>query len=71
MNKQSARKRLSRGLTILCAVLYTLCGLIWLWKGLGDPAGPGWFHMALGLVWLAGAVIWAVRAWRERKKEEP
>lgn len=62
--------RLSRSLTVLAAVLYALCGLIWLGLGLGDPAGPDRFRMALGLVWLAGAAVWAVRAVRERQEEK-
>lgn len=51
-------------------MLYALCGLIWLGLGLGDPAGPDRFRMALGLVWLAGAAVWAVRAVRERRREK-
>ncbi|MCI8803106.1 MAG: hypothetical protein HFG01_07190 [Oscillibacter sp.] len=51
-------------------MLYALCGLIWLGLGLGDPAGPDRFRMALGLVWLAGAAVWAVRAVRERREEK-
>lgn len=68
MNKGTTR--LSRSLTVLAAVLYALCGLIWLGLGLGDPAGPDRFRMALGLVWLAGAAVWAVRAVRERWEEK-
>lgn len=68
MNKGTTR--LSRSLTVLAAVLYALCGLIWLGLGLGDPAGPDRFRMALGLVWLAGAAVWAVRAVRERQEEK-
>ena len=71
MNKGTTR--LSRSLTVLAAVLYALCGLIWLGLGLGDPAGPDRFRMALGLVWLAGAAVWAVRAVRavrERREEK-
>lgn len=68
MNKGTTR--LSRSLTVLAAVLYALCGLIWLGLGLGDPAGPDRFRMALGLVWLAGAAVWAVRALRERREEK-
>lgn len=68
MNKGTTR--LSRSLTVLAAVLYALCGLIWLGLGLGDPAGPDRFRMALGLVWLAGAAVWAVWAVRERREEK-
>ena len=68
MNK--GKTRLSRSLTVLAAVLYALCGLIWLGLGLGDPAGPDRFRMALGLVWLAGAAVWAVRAVLERQEEK-
>ena len=63
MNKQNEKKHLFGGLTVLNAVLYALCGLIWLHRGLRDPAGPNRFYVVLALAWLAGAVIWAVRAW--------
>lgn len=71
MEAHRRRGGFSRFLTALNAVLYALCGLIWLHRGLRDPAGPNRFYVVLALAWLAGAVIWAVRAWRERKKEEP
>lgn len=71
MRKAKTKTHLSKGLTVLNAVLYALCGLLWLGRGLRDPAGPNRFYVVLALAWLAGAVIWAVRAWRERKKEEP
>lgn len=71
MRKAKTKTHLSKGLTVLNAVLYALCGFLWLRQGLRDPAGPNRFYVVLALAWLAGAVIWAVRAWRERKKEEP
>jgi hypothetical protein len=49
-------------------ICYALCGVIWLYKGLFQEMYIGWFNVVLGLVWLSGAVIWAVRAARNRKE---
>lgn len=39
--------------------LYGLCAALWLCKG-------DWFSVIAGLIWLAGAIIWGLRVWKEK-----
>jgi hypothetical protein len=54
--------------TLISMICYALCGVIWLYKGLFQEKHIGWFNVAVGLVWLSGAVIWAVRTGQNRKE---
>jgi hypothetical protein len=58
------KKRPSARLILVCLVLYSLLGLVWLADGIirVDRHLPrAWFPWVLGLVWLGGAAVWAVR----------
>ena len=48
--------------SLLCAASYILCGGLWIYKGWLRGSR---FTQFLGLIWLAGALIWCVRACRE------
>lgn len=54
---------MKRYLNLLCAVLYSLTGIIWIGNGLRDDS---FFDIFLAVVWLAGGVIWLVRFFKER-----
>ncbi len=64
------RQRVKDGLhtagNILCIACYGGCGAIWLYKAFTQRRI---FYVVLGCAWLAGAVIWAVRAAREFQKK--
>lgn len=64
------KKKASLVLNLFSMFCYGLCGAVWLHKAF---SGGTWFDALVGLVWLAGAVIWTVRAVREagQKPEEP
>ena len=54
---------MKRYLNLLCAVLYSLTGVMWICNGLRDDSI---FEIFLAVVWLAGGVIWLVRFFKEK-----
>jgi hypothetical protein len=48
-----------------CAVCNCFLSISWLYLGFFREQSISWFDVALGLVWLAGTVIWTVRAVRK------
>lgn len=56
-----------RHLNLVNVFLYGLTGLIWTYNGLRRGSG---FYIFLGAVWLVGAVIWMVRFYKEKQKDE-
>lgn len=62
------KRKMNFTLNLFCAVCYGLCAAIWLGRAFTGKRG---FSGIVGLVWLAGAVIWIVRTVREfREKPE-
>ena len=49
------------------AFLYGLVGVVWIINGLVRGTG---YRIFVGLVWLSGTVIFLVRDYREKHKEE-
>jgi hypothetical protein len=51
------------------AGLYLLVGVLYL---IGGTQRVGWLgnHWAFGVIWLLGALIWAVRAWRAGRDQK-
>ncbi len=56
-----------RHLNLVNVFLYGLTGLLWTYNGFRRGSG---FHIFLGAVWLVGAVIWMVRFYKEKQKDE-
>ena len=54
---------MKRYLNLLNAILFGLCGGMWICNGLKDDSI---FDLFLALVWLSGCVIWLVRFFKER-----
>ena len=55
---------MKRYLNLLNAILYSVCGMMWIHHGLRDDSI---FDLILAVVWLTGGVIWVVRFVKERK----
>jgi hypothetical protein len=65
------KKEPTARLILVCLALYSFAGLAWLADGIirVDRHLPrAWFPLVLGLVWLGGAAVWAVRYRSSRKK---
>ena len=62
------RRKIDFGPSGFCIVCYGLCGAVWLYRGFLKEPQVNWFYAALGVMWLAGAGIWAVRAAREARR---
>jgi hypothetical protein len=65
------RTKPSARLVLVCVILYSLAGLAYLADGIirVDRHLPSaWFPLVLGLVWLGGGAVWAVRYRSSRKK---
>lgn len=62
---------MKRYLNLLNAILYSVCGVMWIYNGLRDDSV---FDLILAVVWLTGGVIWLVRFFKEgnnsRKEKE-
>ena len=58
---------MKRYLNLLNAFLFCLTGVIWIGNGLRDDIV---FHFFLGLIWIAGAVIWLVRFFKEKDNSQ-
>lgn len=58
---------MKKWLNLLNTALYTATGCLWIANGLEDQSA---FEIILGLIWLAGAVIWVARFVQERKESK-
>lgn len=61
------RNRISRVLSVLCAVLYALVGVLWTVKAVRTVPIDRW-TLFLALIWFVGAAIWPIRSILEHKK---
>ena len=54
---------------LITAILFYLCGVIWLWQFIGEGS---FIKLVIGLIWVSGGVIHTVRYIKSRKtpKEE-
>lgn len=58
---------MKRYLNLLNTFLFSLTGVMWICNGLQDDSI---FDFFLGLVWIAGAVIWLVRFFKEKEDSQ-
>jgi len=58
---------MKRYLNLLNAFLFGLTGLLWIGNGFRDDSV---FDFLLGLVWIAGAIIWLIRFFKEKDNSQ-
>src|SRR5664280_2109949 len=66
------RTKPSPRLVLVCVILYSFAGLLYLADGIirVDRHLPrAWYPWVLGLVWLGGGAVWAVRYRSSRKND--
>ena len=58
---------MKRYLNLINAILFSLCGVIWICRAIRDDSI---FYLFLALVWISGGVIWLVRFIKERNDSQ-